>query len=416
MPGKDFGANVWNRSLQVLDSCHFTAIVAFRLAGLCCLLVSPALAQTNQAVRGYRTVRTTSYPTAPTKTVVHNVRSSRLAMAVATESKTGPTLTSDLQQIMLSAMAELDAGSLPEMDSARAVLERELEQVNQYIEPETPNGQAWSRFLQLDAIREEMKQQNPNPTRLAQLEVNLQQNYPGLESDPLLDLRSALRDVKRAARYGSNPDRTIQVLNARMQALVKLLDENPDATSLDVAEDVGRILNYLYESNQAPSAVSKLRGRFSMANAEVYASEALLNQVAARGVAEPSPVDECILGTRILGRACLQGSVAVDLLPMHRGVSLNLNLSGNLTSQNRGYNRGVVLRTSGTSPVFASKPITVTPEAISAGPSSVSTNLRTTIHRIEHRSRLVRKIAKKKAAQQKPQADAIAQGRHAAES
>ena len=48
---------------------------------------------------------------------------------------------------------------------------------------------------------------------------------------------------------------------------------------------------------------------------------------------------------------------------------------------------------------------------LSTSSARVSTNLQTTIHSIEHRLNLVRKIASRKAAQQKPQADAIAEHR-----
>jgi hypothetical protein len=96
---------------------------------------------------------------------------------------------------------------------------------------------------------------------------------------------------------------------------------------------------------------------------------------------------------------------------MNNGVSLRLNMSATLTSQNKGYNRGVVLNTTGYSPVHASKQIFITPNGISSAPATVATDLQSTINSIEHRLRLVRRIAQKKAAEQKPQADAIAQGR-----
>ncbi|MCR9297020.1 MAG: hypothetical protein NXI32_30325, partial [bacterium] len=317
----------------------------------------------------------------------------------------------DLKQILGNAMRDLDASRLPSLDQARANLEKQLAVVEAYIRPETSNGQAWSRFLKLDQIREALNQPNPSEAELAQLEMNLRQNYPGLESNAITGLRDALVEFKHAARYGGNPERTIQVFEARIQALVASLDQDAAADPAKLAEDVGRIVNYLYTGNQSPDAIQQLRSKFNRANAEVYANESMLNRVASRAVAEPSPVDECILGTRVLGRACLQGSVGLDLLPMYEGISLKLNLTGNLTSQNRGYNRGVVLRTTGNSPIFASKQILVTTDGITSSPATVATDLTTTIQAIEHKLRIVRKIARRKAAEQKPQADAIAQGR-----
>jgi hypothetical protein len=128
-------------------------------------------------------------------------------------------------------------------------------------------------------------------------------------------------------------------------------------------------------------------------------------------VAQPSPVNENILGTQIFGNACLNGNVNVSLLPMRAGIGLQLDLNACMTSQSRGYNRGVVLNTSSTSPILASKQVFVSESGIASSAPYVATQLTSTINSIEHRSRLVRRIASRKASKTKPQADAIAESR-----
>lgn len=317
-----------------------------------------------------------------------------------------------LQEVVLRAVDQLDGQRIPRFETAKVDLENAIFQVQNYVGIGTQKGQAWDSFLRMDEIREELAKDRPSFAKFAELEMNMRQNYVGLENVPFVNLRDSLNKVKRSLKYGSDPDRTIRVITTRMEALVDSLNEvAPSGSGAKRAEDVGRIANYLYEAEQTPWLLTELRQRFSAPNVQVYARESLLNRLLFRSVARPSPVNECILGTRILGQACLRGSVSADVLPMHGGVALNLNLSGHLSSNNRGYNRGVVLRTTGSSPVFASKQIVVTPNGISSSPASVATNLMTSINAIEHRFRIVRRIAKKKAGQQKAQADAIAQGR-----
>ncbi|MFK7734515.1 MAG: hypothetical protein AB8B50_00705 [Pirellulaceae bacterium] len=316
-----------------------------------------------------------------------------------------------LQRVLISAYNELDAAALITPEDAISELEQSLAAVERYVRPETANGKHWMSFLQVDAIRAELEKANPAADRFAEFEMDMQQNYVGLENGPFLKLRDSLGEVKRAIKYGKAPDRTIQIFERRIDGLVESLNEPLDETQAGAYEDISRMLNLLADAGQAKSAQSQIRSRYSSPNVLVSVRECTLNRFLARAVAEPSPVNECILGTRILGNACLSGSVSADLTPMQGAVAMRLNLSGYLSSNNRGYNRGVVLNTTGDSPIHAMKPIVITQSSISSSPASVSTNLTTRINSIQHRLRIVRRIARRKAAEQKPQADQISEGR-----
>lgn len=315
------------------------------------------------------------------------------------------------QEILLRARGELNESRLPDPEAAKTRLQNAIRQLENYVGPGSTRGENWFKFLRVDEIREELESERPNFNKFIELEMNMRQNYIGLEYGPFLELRNSLNGMMRASKYGSAPERTVQVLTARIDATIEKLNEAPTNANSERASELGRVLSYLYESNQTPSAVAELRNHFRTPNVHVYATETLLQKLASRVVAEPSPVNECILGTRVIGRACLTGSVDLDLLPMNNAVSFSLNMNAMLTSNNRGFNRGVVLRTTGSSPVHAAINVVASPNGISSAPATVSTNLTTSINAIEHKLRIVRRIAKRKAAEQKPQADAIAEGR-----
>lgn len=316
-----------------------------------------------------------------------------------------------LQTIVIQAIDSLDASRLPNRQRTTQGLQNAIAQLEKYINLSSPNGQAWNKFLRLETLKKELAAERPNLATLVELELNMRQNYLGLELLPYQAVRRGIGDVIRALRYGSQPERTVEQLEQKLKLLVDDLDKPADGAASDRALEVGLIANYLHEMNQAPEALSQLQQQFSSPNVQVFVQESAVNRMLFRSVAEPSPVNECLLGTHIVGRACLVGAVNVDMLPMVGGVSMQLNLNANITTQSNGYNRGVVLGTTGHSPVNASKQIFVTPTGISSSPTSVATNLQTSINSIDHRLRVVRRIAGRKAAEQKPLADAIAEGR-----
>lgn len=327
-----------------------------------------------------------------------------------TASSADPT-SKKLQEIAIDAIHSLDPSRLPQRDQAASQLTAAISRLENYIDLNSPNGQAWSQFLQLERLKLEVAAESPKVATLVELERNMQQNYLGLEFSPYQEVRSGIDDLVRALRYGNAPQRTVEQLQLKLEQLVKNLNEFDDSAATDRSLEVGLIANYLYETNQSPAALEQLRQQYSAPNIRVLAHENLVNRMLVRSVAEPSPVNECILGTRVIGTACLVGVVHADLLPMSNGVSLQLQMNANLTTQSNGYNRGVVLGTTSSSPVFATKQIFVSPTGVSSTPASVATNLQTSINSIDHRLRLVRKIASRKAAEQKPQADVIAEGR-----
>lgn len=321
------------------------------------------------------------------------------------------SVSRDLQNVLIEARKNLDAERLPSLEVARAKLLVAIADLESFVSIGTQRGDAWSEFLRLETLKEELAKDKPAVSVLVDLEMNMRQNYLGLEYSQFLAVREGIVDVVRALKYGGDPDRTLQVLDARMEALIEKLNEPVDGADSSRRSAVGLVATYLHESQQVPWAVSQMREKFNVPNVQIYVRESFVNHMLGRPIARPSPVNECILGTRVLGRACLRGGVAVDLLPRTDGVCLVLNMSATMSSNNTGYNRGVVLHSTGTSPVLASKQVLMTPTGISSFPSTVSTSLRTQINSIDHRLRLVRRIARKKAAEQKPQADAIAEGR-----
>ena len=319
-------------------------------------------------------------------------------------------ISRELQNIALQARKQLDKDKLPKIKTAKRELLTALDNLEKFLSTNPTQVDRWKKFLRLDNIREEATAEKPNTALLIDIETSMRQNYRGLEYPQYTKVRESLTQFHRALRFSTSPEQTIKAIDVRLEKLVETLNE-PIESETERSEAVGVIANYLDLTSQAPNSLAAFRAKYSQPNVQAYVRESFVTRTLVRPVAQPTAVNECLLGTRVVGSASLNGNVSADLLPSNNGVSLGLNLNANMSTNSTGYNRGVVIRSTGASPILASKQIFVTPSGISSTAASVATNLQTQINSIEHRSRIVRRIAKRKAAETQPQANVIAEGR-----
>jgi hypothetical protein len=319
-------------------------------------------------------------------------------------------ISRELKDIARNARLELDKNRLPKIEPARVALTSALGDLDKFLKTNPSASDSWNTFLRLDELRKELGAEKPNPAVLVDIETNMHQNYLGLEYEPYLKLRNALVEMVRALRYGANPEQTIKLLDGRLEKLIESLDEPVSDADTERSEVVGVVANYLHESGQAPKALAAMRSKFMQPNVQVYMREEMVNRLVQRPIAQPSPVTDCILGTSITGNAFLQGNLTADVMPQVGGVSVVLNMNANLSSNSVGLNRGVSIYSTSYSPVHASKYVSVLlPGAVMSSPATVATDLQSQIYSIQHRLRLVRRIASRKAQESQPLATAIAE-------
>ncbi len=327
---------------------------------------------------------------------------------------TQPILGQDpaLWNLVNQSLSELDPGRLPNANVSREQLDRSIERFENFLNTSPTQGPLWKQFLRWDDLKKTLASNNPSPDRLVEIEKRFRQNYPGLERPEYTAVRDALAKYAHDTRMAAKPDETMQILKNRLAKIserMQLPDMQRDPNAM---YDLAQLASYLQQSNQAPALVSSLLNRYSLPNVQVLASDDFVRQAFSRPVAQSSPVHEVILGTDIHGQGLLCGSVTPQLVDNPNQATLRLLMQGDFSSQNKGYNRSVVLNTRGQANVVACESLTLTPSGLTTlGDTGVDATLRTTIDSIEHRSKLVRKIAAKQASKKKPQADAIGEAR-----
>jgi hypothetical protein len=310
--------------------------------------------------------------------------------------------------LIQKAEANLAPERIPSSAPERHQLETAIRSLETFLATSPTQGQKWREFLKLDAVATTLSEGDPNLGVLNEVEKRFRQNYPGLEMLQFTRARDALARYVRSHRFAAKPENTMTILRNRLQRLLTRSQSPEGLGDVEGLHDLAQVVTYLHDSNQAPELVSALRASHANANACVYLGSDVIEQRFARQVNQYNPINEVILGTSVRGQGYLTGSVAPRLLDSPTQAALRLSLRGDFQGTSRGFNRSVVLNTSSQAGINASESIALTENGlVSLGDTFADADLRTRINSIEHRLKIVRKIAAKEAAKRKPQADRV---------
>ena len=331
------------------------------------------------------------------QTTVSSISSQPTVMAVP------PSVSIDVP----SAARALNPSTLPDPSTARVELDQAIQRFHSLLQLGSSDA-----FLRWNDFQKQLDAQTPDLFQLEQVERSLRQNYVGLDQPTFTRFREALGNYIAALRYGVEKERSIELLKTQLERLAEKAAAAPTGSDLERQRDIGLAINYLSESRQVGSVVESIRARFSRPNIRVLVSNHFLTSKLARPVSEPNPVREVILGTSITGSSWTLGQVLPRLVDNPSQATVRLELAAQFSSDNRGINRGVTILTRGSAPIHASETVSLGPDGLtSMNNTSVDAELQTDVVGIQHKLRIVRKIAAKKVQQQKPLANAIGEER-----
>ncbi|MEM9828968.1 MAG: hypothetical protein AAF958_20445 [Planctomycetota bacterium] len=317
------------------------------------------------------------------------------------------------------SVPRLDATRLPQYAAAAETFRQRIADLETFLDQNaTPEVFAlWRKHAQWDAVVAAMDtDQKPSTIGRGALDLRyrLVGLMPGLELQAFQNLRSANEQLIHSIRF-RKPDAALKLITRQMESTSTSM-RDPEEPSVDAVAQVDELLQLLSDANQTPDLIAQIRRSFGHPNVVVRIDETLVQEFAQRMVNQRRPVNDCILGTRIVGTADLKGRVSADLKPAPSGLRVDLILRGDFQSNNTGYNGPIRLSTLGRGNVFASRSLFWSPPgAIRLTPTYSNAALNTQVLSIEPTKRfgrrLVKKVASKRVAEQKPQADQIAVGR-----
>jgi hypothetical protein len=311
-----------------------------------------------------------------------------------------------------AAAKNLDPALFPELDPSKTEVLSRVNLAKQFFDSRTSaeNRDAWLAYLDLEPLVEKIESDASAPA-IARDAIDLRFRLvgiaPGLELTVLRNLRDSVEQLIEAVRFRDKAKST-QSLAKQLDALAERVTELDDNPSAEDTAAISALLGVLESSGQAKGTVYSLRNTFSRPNVAILVGEPLVQSAVNRTINRSQPVRDCILGTRIIGDATMNGTVTANLLSAVGAARINVSLVGHIVSKSIGYNGPVRLRTTGQGDVNVWRSLTLNESGVVLEPAYSHAVLKTEITAIEHKLRLVREIARKKAAEQKPKADKIA--------
>lgn len=346
------------------------------------------------------------------------------ASACISQARVAADETTQWLQLIEQSKSELDASRLPSLEQTEADVMASMRTADAFFHrvTDSSNYNAWMRFLDFNPLQSAIEG-NESIAKRGNAAVELSQRLSGpeegLELSRLVALRETLDRYLAALRYG-NPKRGLAVIERQLETLATILlpdevqEEQSESASRSLAElsseeiaQIESIVETLAAANQASGLVSRIIGRYSSPNLRAFVDGRVISDAITRPVDNPERVNDCLLGTRIIGDARVVGNVTGSLLPSEGDVRLLIRLDGQFSTSTKGYNGPVTLQSSGIGRVYAARQLVITEKRIFAGEPIATASLSTQINQINHPLKLVRKIASKKAAEMKPQAEAI---------
>ena len=319
---------------------------------------------------------------------------------------------SSLTATIQAARQTLDSRRLPVYADAETKLIQSVEAIENYFRSisTTDNTANWMQYLATEPLVKSLLSDASTESILDNAQrthARLIGTIDGLELAPLRTLRDSIEQLTASIKL-QDPEKSIKLIDQQLKSLDERIVKLPAVPSAEDAASLAAISRLIGESKQSPSVQVSLRNAFSRPNVVVSVSSSLVQKAASQVVSRSRDINDCILGTRVIGSGTLQGNVTARTLNSYGQATVELTLAGCFRSQSTGYNGPVSVKTLGDGDVRSSRTVFISEAGVSLAPTATTASLSTKITSINHPLRIVRKIASKKAAELKPQADAIA--------
>jgi hypothetical protein len=316
-----------------------------------------------------------------------------------------------------TAIEDLDEARFVEQQEAIEDLQERIDLAKEFLEQKTDadNFDAWMEWLDFDPLLEAISDEDASVSLMGReataLNYRLTGIAPGLELTTIRNVRVATQRLISSLRF-RDADRALDAIEKEMKSAVSVIRKDEDELDADTVAELSGLVRLLKDANQTPDFLQSIRQRFGSPNLVFLVNEPLVRSIVVRNIDQSRPINDCILGTRVMGTGTLTGQISADLQPATDAIKLQIMLTGNFSSRNRGYNGPVQLQTAGQGNVVASRGVYIRPDGVALEPTVTNAQLNNQILSIDTNARfgrrLILRIAKKKSAETKPQADLIA--------
>ncbi len=242
---------------------------------------------------------------------------------------------------------------------------------------------------------------------LEKLRKQFRQNVAGLEYQPCARVRAALDRLAGVAMRMEFEDIKV-AYGTKLDELSAALQSQNTKREETTRVDAVAALDWLGRTRLAPRLVDQVLAGHRQPNLIISVSSGMTMHAVQEPVDDTRPVEDVILGTQICGTARTTGTVTICPANCAGSGQLNILMNAIACSSNMGYNGPATIVSRGATTVRAVRPLFITRNGLSAGPSVAECSTSTVIDDIQTRSRLINRIAWKKAGQSQGEAELVA--------
>lgn len=305
-----------------------------------------------------------------------------------------------------------------DLETARTKLAQRVIAAEQLLR-RTPNqGAGWMEYLQWNGVQKQLASGTKPDVKAARETLRLLgSGAEGLEKPEMQRAATAIEEYLGVASFApAAADRQAKSFMAAVDGLAELLADDIKLKTARGSYEAERrlaLLAGLEPTGRGKAFAQQVRNRYGRPNLHLEVQSSLLNRLVARPVNNVAPINDTILGTRVRGSGVTNGSLSVRTLPSYDRARLAFHLSGATQTNTRGVNGPVAIYTLGTTSFNASKVVELSDRAFRVLPASAQASTRSRTQGVKKiggglGSRIVEKIARKRVAEKKSQADAIA--------
>lgn len=327
----------------------------------------------------------------------------------------------DLGALATAAKEQFEPLGDADLAEARTELARRVIAAEQLLSPTTTQGARWLEYLEWNGIQKQLAPgTEPDIAAAKRTLRRLASGADGLDKPQLQEAANAIEAYIGVAQYApADAERQTKSFGRAVEQLAKQLADRERLTTARGSFAAERRLGLLAGLATAGRGGELLKGvqkEFRQPNLLVEVETPLLGQLVSRSINDCMSLSDCILGTRITGTGATNGSLTVTTLPAGNRARLLFQLNGSTRSNTVGRNGPVAIRSLGNTQFQATKIIEIDDQAFRVSPAAGSATTRSRTQSVSKvgggiGTRLIEKIARRRVAESKPKADAIAGGR-----
>jgi len=314
---------------------------------------------------------------------------------------------------------------------ARAQLRRAAAKLERKFRRNSQLAKDWKSDLKWELLQPHFSDQvELDDQSLADLTAVLRRfrlHHEGLQGQTLTQAAAALEHYRQLVGWYQLVDEVAQrsrrkrslaaleraVYQLQMKDLEKYLTRHREAPTAESTRQIGRLLGLIEHLGQSPELVAAVRSQLARPNVFAGATESLLNRLAARPVHETQPVRDFILGASVRGSAVTNGTVSLRTLPADDHMELEITVAGNIRSKTVSFKKPVCISSRGLTSYRATKKVLISNDDFTALPACTAARTKTRTCSVKKTGgnfgrQFIERIARKKVAKSKSQAERIA--------